>query len=207
MKLILASNSGFLQENGFALCGIPFSEMRVGYVTTASKGLDDISYLERHQKMMRNMGIFFEQYDIEGKNSTAMREFFADKNVVYITGGNTFYLLKAIRESGFDIVLRELIDRGVVYIGTSAGAYVMGPSIETATWKESNRERFSVTDFTGLGYVPFMLFAHYTSDIAERTAEKARTASHPARILKDGQGILVEGNTAIFVGEGTETIL
>ena len=45
MKLLLASNGGFLIEHGYALLGIPKSEMRIGYVTTASKGVEDLSYL------------------------------------------------------------------------------------------------------------------------------------------------------------------
>ncbi|MEK7557991.1 MAG: hypothetical protein AAB530_02170 [Patescibacteria group bacterium] len=38
MKLILASDLSFLLKYGYNLTGIPKSEMKIGYVTTASKG-------------------------------------------------------------------------------------------------------------------------------------------------------------------------
>ena len=41
-----------------------------------------------------------------------MFNFFKNKNVIHVEGGNTFYLLKAIRESGFAEVLKELLNEG-----------------------------------------------------------------------------------------------
>jgi len=38
MKLILASDLSFLFKYGYELTGIPKDQMRIGYITTASKG-------------------------------------------------------------------------------------------------------------------------------------------------------------------------
>ena len=148
-----------------------------------------------------------EDFDIEGKTKEEIKDFFKDKNVVHVEGGNTFYLLKAIRETGFADILKELLDEGRVYIGTSAGSYIMCPTIEVSDWNPDGKDRFGITDFTALNYVPFVLKVHYKDEAENLVKEKMKTLKYPLRILRDGQGILVENNEANFYGEQNETIL
>ncbi len=204
MKLLLCSDGDYAWKQGFAHFGIPKNEIHIGYVTTASKGLSDQTYIDHYKKSMRMAGYTAEPFDIEGKSLDEMRTFFADKNIVHVEGGNAFYLLKAVRESGFDIVLQELLVRGVCYSGSSAGSYIMAPSIETATWKSNDKDRFGVTDFTALNYVPFLVFAHYQPEMEERVRQMKSTTKYPVRILMDGQAIFVDDEVATFVGEGEE---
>ena len=204
MKLLICSDGDYAWKQGFAHFGIPKYDIRIGYVTTASKGLPDQMYIDESKKKMRMAGYTAEPFDIEGKSLDEMRTFFSDKNIVHVEGGNVFYLLKAVRESGFDIVLRELLARGVCYSGSSAGSYIMAPSIETATWKSNDKDRFGVTDFTALNYVPFLVFAHYKPEMEERVREKTSTTNYPVRILMDGQAIFVDSGVVTFVGEGEE---
>ena len=135
------------------------------------------------------------------------RNFFQDKNIIHVEGGNTFYLLKAIRETGFGGLLNEMINEGKVYIGTSAGSYVMCPTIEVANWDKSGKGRFGVTDFTALNYVPFILKVHYKDDSEAEVRNNLQTLKYPLRILRDGQGILVEDGKYTFVGDGEEVKL
>ncbi len=207
MKIILASDLSFLLKYGYDLTGISKSEIKIGYVATASKGSRDKTFLEKVKNAMRENHIFFEEIDIEGKNKDEILNFFKNKNVVHVEGGNTFYLLKAIRESGFAEILKELLNEGKVYIGTSAGAYIMCPTIEVANWNETGRDRFGLTDFTALNYVPFVLKVHYKDETENLVKEKMKTLKYPLRILKDGEGILVENDETNFYGEQNETIL
>jgi len=207
MKLILASDLSFLLKYGYDLTGIPKADMQIGYVTTAAKGARDQAFFENVERQITDAGYDFEKFDIEGKSTEEMRAFFADKNVIHIEGGNTFYLLKVIRETGFAEVLDELLREGKVCIGTSAGAYVMCPSIEVADWDETGKSRFGVTDFTALGYVSFVLKVHYKDEKEISIREKMQTVRFPLRILRDGQGMLVDDGSATFVGDGEEVKL
>lgn len=204
MKLILASEGKFLRDTDYRYLGIPKEEMRIGYVTTASKGMPSQTYIENNITELRAQGYSVHPVDIEEKTIDELRAFFKTMNVIQVTGGNTFYLLKAFKETGFDTLLKELLDGGMPYAGSSAGSYILGPSIETATWKIQEKDRYGVTDFTALGYVPWMIFSHYTPDMKERIVEKIKTAPYPARILQDGQAIFFEDGKDTFVGEGTE---
>jgi len=205
MKIILASNGSFLIKEGFNLISIPVDKIKIGYITTASKVSKDKSFLEIQKQAMTQAGYAYEEFDIEGKSKEEVLNFFVDKNVILIEGGNTFYLLRAIRETGFDKILKELLDKGLVYVGISAGAYVMCPNIEVASWRKNKEEDwFGLTDLTALGYAPFCLKVHYTNDMQESIKEKMKSLKFPLRILRDGQGILGENGVFSFKGEGNE---
>ncbi|MFH1232718.1 MAG: Type 1 glutamine amidotransferase-like domain-containing protein [Patescibacteria group bacterium] len=206
MKLILASNLSFLLKYGYNLTGIPKSEMKIGYITTASKGART-DFNQKLKIVIRGEGYSLDEIDIEGKSEEEIKHFFKDKNIIQIDGGNTFYLLKAIRESGFAEILKELLNEGKIYIGTSAGAYVMCPTIEVANWDNTGQDRFGITDFTALNYVPFILKAHYKDEAEVLVKEKIKTLKYPIKILRDGQGILVDDNKYTFIGDGEEVKL
>ncbi|KAG8463168.1 hypothetical protein KFE25_011165 [Diacronema lutheri] len=57
-------------------------------------------------------------------------------DAIWVMGGNTFHLRHWMAQSGFDAVLLRLVgQRGVPYVGQSAGAIVAGVSAHTALWK------------------------------------------------------------------------
>lgn len=206
MKLILASDLSFLLKYGYDLTGIQKSQMRIGYITTASKGART-DYNKDIKRTIESNGYLLFEIDIEGKSKEELISFFKDKNVIHIEGGNTFYLLRAIKETGFDKILKELIDEGKVYIGTSAGSYVMCPNIEVSDWNDGSINRFGVTDFTALNYVPFNLKVHYKDEDKEKVEKNMKLLKYPLRILRDGQGILIEDDKYTFYGDGKEVRL
>jgi dipeptidase E len=206
MKIILGSDLTFLLKYGYDLTGIPKDQMKVGYVITASKGARAFGQKLKETIIptIKENGYSIEEIDIVGKSEDELRNFFKDKNVIHIEGGNTFYLLKAIRETGFAEILKELLNEGKIYIGTSAGAYVMCPTIDVADWNDETVDRFNVSDFTALNYVPFVLKVHYKDEAKELVKEKMKTLKYPLRILRDGQGILVEDGKYTFISDNDE---
>ena len=205
MKIILASDLSFLLKYGYDLTGIPKGKMKIGHITTAYKvSRNSLDFFKKVDETIKEKGYDMENFDIEGKTKEEIRSFFKDKNVVHIEGGNTFYLLKAIRETGFADILKELLNEGKVYIGTSAGSYVMCPTIEVSNWNPDGKDRFEVTDFTALNYVPFVLKVHYTDEMKGLVSEKVKTLKYPIRILKDGQGMFCEDGNCRFIGDGDE---
>ena len=115
-----------------------------------------------------------------------------------------FFLLKAVRESGFDKVVKELINQGKIYIGISAGSYIACPTIEQSTWKHQDRNRFGVIDFTSLNLVPFIIVAHFEENYRPIIEKAAKTTKYPIVALSDTQAILVEDNKWKVVGKGNK---
>jgi peptidase E len=81
------------------------------------------------------------------------------------------------------------------------------PTIEVSDWNPDGKDRFGITDFTALNYVPFVLKVHYTDDKEVGVREKIKSLKYPIRILRDGQGILVEDGKYTFVGDEEEVVL
>ena len=182
----------------------PASQIRIAHIITASKIEKNFSYLEKENQIMRELGFNVENVDIEGKNENELRVLLSDKDIIYVQGGNTFYLLKHVKASGFDKVVKELIKKGVIYIGVSAGSYIACPTIEMAYWKDPDRNTVGLNDLTGLNLVPFLLSVHFKPEYASILKQEISTVKHPVRILTDEQAILVIDNEVKLVGRGEE---
>ncbi|MFA6325277.1 MAG: Type 1 glutamine amidotransferase-like domain-containing protein [Candidatus Paceibacterota bacterium] len=209
MKLILASKEKFLLEKGYDLLGIPRKNLKIGFINTAFKVVEDkeyIKYMDEYFELMQKSGIDFKQFDIKGKTKEEILNFFSDRNVIQVCGGNPFYLLKTIRESGFDDILKQLLDNGLNYLGCSSGSYLMCPTVEVGGWK-TTRNKYGVTDFTALGYVPFLIKCHYTDNQKEKILEKMKGLKHTLRVLKDDQAFIIENDSCIFIGDSEEVTL
>ena len=210
MKLLLASDSQFLIKEGYKALGFSPEQTKIGYVITATKVARDIKfleYIENYKKHMSEAGYKFEEIDIAEKSPEEIRSLLENVKVVHMEGGNTFYLLKIIRETGFDKIISDLLKKGVVYVGTSAGAYVMCPTVEVADWDKTGKSRFGITEFSALSYVPFLIKAHYVEAKENEVREKMKNLKYPLRILRDGQGLLIENGKVTFLGEGSEVNL
>jgi dipeptidase E len=209
MKLILGSDLSFLLKYGYDLTGISKDKMKIGRVIDASKGEGEQTqlFMEKVKKTIQENGYFIEDIEIRGKTEDEIKDFFKDKNVIHVEGGNTFYLLKTIRETNFAGILKDLLEAGKVYIGTSAGSYVMCPTIEVSSWGPNRDKNCGLSDFTALNYVPFVLNVHYKDEKAERVKEGIKTLKYPIHILRDGQGMFCENGNCKFVGDGEEVKL
>jgi dipeptidase E len=191
--IILASSGSFLTEGDLSFLPRPVNEMKIAHVITASKSVPSTSYIKRHQEAMEKLGCNVETVDIEGKDEAELLKILSNKDMVFVDGGNTFYLIKAIRGSGFDGAMRKLLEKGVVYLGASAGSYVACPTMEMATWKGHNKyDRHGVSNFSGMNLVPFLVFAHYERQYEELVKRKIEEVDYPVKILTDNQAVLVE---------------
>jgi len=114
--------------------------------------------------------------------------------IIYIVGGNTFVLLQKIRESEFDKILPKLLEHGIVYVGQSAGAVVMGTSIEPTKLLD-NPEDATLTNYNGLGYVDFVFIPHYKNPkyaAKMRQIEKIYSKKFKLRKFTDSEGLIID---------------
>ncbi len=206
--LILTSSGSFITANNIDhFLPKEIADCEVAYIITASKKVDDTSYIDRHRQKMNELNFSYTEIDIAGKNENELKKALDGHDIVMVEGGNTFYLLKAVRESGFENVIKELIKKGVVYIGSSAGLYITCPSIIMATWSNRGFDRCRITDYAGMNLVPFLIKAHYTSDMKAMMEEKAKNLQYPMRVLNDDQAILVRDGEVQLLGGGDEIIM
>jgi dipeptidase E len=205
--LILASSGQFLSPDKVDhFLPKPLAESKILYITTASKKVNDIGYVELTRQKMNDSNLSYTEFDITGKTEEELKKALDSIDIIYVEGGNTFYLLKSVRKSGFDKVVKGAIEKGVVYWGASAGSYIACPSIIMATMSD-RFDRFGVTDYTAMNLVPFLIKAHYTPEALGSLKEKAKDLPQPLRVLTDDQAVLARDGEIQLIGGGEELIL
>jgi len=206
-KLFLASAFSSVVKEFVEFLGKDPRGLFVGFVPTAADPYDDKWFVEKDKKALVDIGLNVREIGLKDKTEAELREEFKGVDIIFVAGGNTFYLLCEVRKSGFDKIVKELVEQGVVYAGSSAGSYLVCPTIEASNWKPADKPRFGVTDFTALNLVPFVMSVHFTPEYRDIIKQAAPSCKYPIKILTDQQALAVEDNRITLVGQGEEIIL
>jgi len=210
-KTLLLTSAGMqMKEEIIKLLQKPAYDITVAFITTAAKPQENLDYLKRDWNIMRDeMGFNVEEIDIEGKKESEVMKLLELKDIIYVEGGNTFYLLKAMRECNFERIIRKLLKWGKVYIGVSAGSIVAGKNIKTAGWGDADKNIVGLKNLKGLNLVPFDIFVHYQPEDAEIIKKKLRWRwqRRKLKIITDEQAILVQGREVALIGRGEAVII
>ena len=83
--------------------------------------------------------------------------------LVIVGGGNTFQLLKESRERGLLAPIVDVVKRGALYIGWSAGANLACPTIRTT----NDMPIVDPQGFDALGLFPLQINPHFTNALPE----------------------------------------
>lgn len=211
MKLLLTSaglpneaiRSKFLQ-----MVGKDPKDIIVAFIPTAADPEEDKWFVKSATDEIKEIGMRLFTVDLKEENEQSLREKLESCDVIYVNGGNTFYLLDWARKSGFDKVVKDLVGQGKTYVGTSAGSLLVGPDISVSGWKSSwDRNIVDLKDFSGLGLVPFVVSPHFTESDRQVLESQIKEVNYPIIALTDKQAILVEGDHHQVIGEGDEIVL
>mgnify|MGYP002382208617 CR=1 FL=1 len=208
MSKLLLTAKAFASEAFNAIChiwraGLPHAA-RAAVITTASA-----EWKERNRNAiaahhaLAQLGFSDPDYiDIEFQAAAQLNDY----HLIYISGGNPFYLLYQLKQSGADEVLRKLYCQGVYLIGCSAGAVVLGPDIRVITYFDTESNRMGLTDFAAVGIVPFSILPHVNRlrtqyiDFDVRVQNIRRALGHEVVLLADEQSLLLEDGVRYAVG-------
>ncbi|MGH9970285.1 MAG: dipeptidase PepE [Pyrinomonadaceae bacterium] len=114
---------------------------------------DRDAYASMARERFQRMGYGLESIHTAAEAQQAVNE----AEAIFIGGGNTFRLLKALYDSDVLQLIRRRVIEGMPYIGSSAGANVAGPTIKTT----KDMPIVQPPSFEALGLVPFQISPHY----------------------------------------------
>ncbi|MCB0447952.1 MAG: dipeptidase PepE [Gelidibacter sp.] len=126
---------------------------------------------------------------------------------IFTGGGNTFVLVNQLYKNNLIEPLKDVINTGTPYLGTSAGSNICGLTINTT----NDMPIVYPPSFKTLGLVPFNINPHYLDPVANSThmGETRETRiqefhafnSQPVVGLREGSWLSVKDSSILLNGE------
>ncbi len=139
-------------------------------------------------------------FDFDTQNAAELLKY----DVVYIIGGNPYYLLNSIRKTNSESILKQIAEEKVL-IGFSAGALVLTPSIAIIDKYSPEMNIVGISDLSGLCLTDSYILPHYGKFLNryENFEEKCKQYELDNRLqvirLNDGEGVIISrGNKNII---------
>lgn len=206
MKLLLTSagiTNRSIADTLLDMVGKHPKDIKVAFISTAAnvEEGDKVAWFFRQYEDLRRIGIaWIDMVDFAARD-VDWRARLDACDVLYLSGGNTFYLLDQIRKQGFDDYLKTALD-SKVYVGGSASSITMTPSIDVATIPPGDSNLPNLADLTGLGYVDFEIEPHCDEDRFTIIETYAKEHNKKIYAIDDETAIkIIDGNIDV-ISEG-----
>ncbi|MGL4940332.1 MAG: Type 1 glutamine amidotransferase-like domain-containing protein [Bifidobacterium asteroides] len=136
----------------------------VAFIPTANLPQRSDGYVQEARKAFTDMGCRIDDLEVSTADPEAIRRNLEEDDLIYLSGGNTFFLLQELRRSGAADLIRQQVDQGKPYIGESAGAVVAGPDIGYLDAMDPRSAAPDLDSTAGLGLMDFRLLPHLDSE-------------------------------------------
>ena len=158
---ILAFSSSRVDNGAYLETAVPFIKellgeamLQIAFIPFASVDNDFDTYTAKVKKGLETL-----PYTLTTVTPNNAAETIAKANAIIVGGGNTFKLLHDIYYLKLLDNIRDSINRGVPYIGWSAGSNILGPTIGTT----NDMPVIEPKSFNALGLLPFQINPHYNN--------------------------------------------
>jgi len=187
---------------------IPAENRKTAYISNALDFSDDLERRKKSEQsdigQLEEVGLDIEIVDLRKyfNKQSELEKKLAAFGVIWVRGGNLFVLRQAMKLSGFDSILKNLVKKGnILYGGYSAGVCILAATlrgmnlVDDPTAKPYGDQSEVIWD--GLGILNYSVIPHYKSDHpesenAEKAVEYMKENKIPFKTLKDGEVIIIE---------------
>ncbi|CAM3083414.1 Type 1 glutamine amidotransferase-like domain-containing protein [Moritella viscosa] len=174
----------------------------VTFIPTASIHEEVTFYVDTGKKVLQDLGLIIDVLEISTATKNEISSKLESNDFIYISGGNTFFLLKELRRTGADELIKEQINRGKPYIGESAGSVILSPNIEYVKEMDDFNAVADLVSFSSLSVIDFYPLPHYTNFPFQESTQKIMSNYMDAINLipfSNAQVILVDGDKVELV--------
>ena len=134
--------------------------MKVAFIPTAAEVEKVKFYVKKGWEALEDLGMQITELNISTTEASKIKNTIENADCIYVSGGNTFYLLQELKKTGTDELIKQHILGGKLYIGESAGAVITAPNIEYVSLMDDPNEWKELTDFEALNVVDFSTVPH-----------------------------------------------
>ena len=197
MKLFLCSHFSSVGS----LIKEEIDNKKVAFIPTASLHEGYTGYVGSARKLFKKLGASITEIDISTEAYSTIQAVFEDADVIYFTGGNSFFLMDQLRKTETDELLKKELANGKLMIGESAGAIICAPTIQYIEQMDEKPEDYSQEDNEGLDLIDFYVLPHYLTAPFKKITERIMAEFSDLNIcaINNHQAIIVndEGSKVI----------
>ena len=197
MKLFLCSHFSSVGS----LIKEEIDNKKVAFIPTASLHEGYTGYVGSARKLFKKLGASVTEIDISTEVYSTIQAVFEDADVIYFTGGNSFFLMDQLRKTETDELLKKELANGKLMIGESAGAIICAPTIQYIEQMDEKPEDYSQEDNEGLDLIDFYVLPHYLTAPFKKNTERIMAEFSDLNIcaINNHQAIIVndEGSKVI----------
>lgn len=202
MRFVLCSE-GFHTPNTIEACvklvGKPQNQISIGIINEAfavEEG-DKRWVLDNLNSVANNFSGEIDIVDLLALSLEDVEKRLSYKDVIFVVGGDTDYLMSVYKKTGFDKLLPKLLE-GKVYVGSSAGSMVVGKRISAAAYKLIYGEdsKWNVDQYLGLvnlSVMPHLDSPHFPNR-KESLLEAVGSFEGKVYGLRDDSAVVIDGN-------------
>lgn len=197
MKLFLCSH--FSQVGN--LIKEEIENKKVVFIPTASINEGYTGYVGSARKLFKKMGANLTEIDISKEDFKTIEAVFEETDVIYFTGGNSFFLIDQLRKTGVDKLLKKELKKGKLMIGESAGSVICAPSISYIEIMDEKPEDYSQIDDNGLNLIDFYVLPHYLTSPFKKIIATILKKFSDLKIcpINNHQAIMVNGKESKII--------
>ncbi|MBH8580476.1 peptidase E [Bisbaumannia pacifica] len=162
-KMFLASSFVDVADLFVEFVGEKCAGKTVTFIPTASLVEEVRFYVETGKEALEGRGMIVDELEISTASRQEIESKIQKNDYIYITGGNTFFLLQELKRTGADKIIKEQVDFGKIYIGESAGAVIMSRNIEYVKDMDDSASAPDIGSFSSLGMIDFYPVPHHTN--------------------------------------------
>ena len=175
---------------------------KILFIPTATNVDEYKKYIHLTQKAFEDFGYEVENFDISIFSEEIAKEKLSQAKIVFISGGNTFYLLQELKRKNLTSYLKERIENGLLYIGESAGSVIAAPDIEYASIVDDKTLATELDDYTGLNLIDFYIVPHFEEEPfveGSRNMVELYKDKLDLKLINNKEVILVENNNFTII--------
>lgn len=168
------------------------SDKKILTIVTAALVEDGYEEWLDHYQLdpLRELGFTLNICDLSTLESTKLHEKMAQTDYIFVSGGNTFWLLQQMQRCHFAQALDPFLKKGGTYIGSSAGGIICAPNIAyIAPMDEPNKAQ--LTNLDGLNHIDFYPIPHADTDEWGDVAHAIHHNTDNSRLVNENDMIIL----------------
>ena len=203
MKLYLASYAMVTMAKIIEHEGLDPVGKKAIFIPTAGDPYDNRDFVEADKLALEKYGLNVVEMDVKNKDEEEIRKAIDGADVVLVAGGDTFYLMEKLKESGADKIIKKFIEKGGVYIGSSAGSIVCCPTIEGAEEFDDPSLAPRLDNFDGMGVFKDVIIPHTHKEKyferVKRATKKLESKGYKVHPLTDDDVLFFDGGSCAIL--------